>query len=130
MNMDSAALESVYRRYMTAMTSQDHDTVAAILHPKFESTDPLGVVRDRDGYLELARTEIGPRLAATLSDLVVRVYRDAAATSCVYTMSGEYESGYSPPLPIRVTGGWLRTTGGMWQFVSQQGSYIAGSPEA
>jgi ketosteroid isomerase-like protein len=118
-----AAVEEAYRRYMEAMTSQDHDAVLQMLHEQFESTDPTGVVRDRDGYLELARTEVGPGLAAELLDLEVRLYGDIAATTCVYKMTGAYESGYVPPRPIRVTGCWTLQDRG-WRFLSQQGCYI------
>ena len=118
------AVEQAYARYMRAMTSQEHETVLEILHERFESTDPLGVVRDRDGYLELARTEVGPGLRAELLDLEVRCYGDVAATTCVYSMAGAYQSGYSPPRPIRVTGSWVLEDGA-WRFFSQQGCYIA-----
>lgn len=117
------AVERAYRRYMSAMTQQDHDVVLEVLHDQFESTDPHGVVRNRDGYLELARTEVGPGLQAELLDLEIRVYGTLAATACIYKMTGAYESGYAPPLPIRVSGSWLLEHE-TWRFLSQQGCYV------
>lgn len=118
-----ATFRTMYDDLARAMPAQDLAHLANVIDDSWFTTDPGGQLRDKNEYMDFARTYYAPSLTFGVSELFVRECAPFAIVSCRYTLGGYFGDGVAPNQAVRVTGIWLDRDGS-WVYLAQQGSFI------